>query len=123
METKILADLQDLSDNREVTLDEGKNFLLAIWEEDTAGEFETEEEHNDYLDFIQNISDWETLDDKLNLCDYIIFDSIQELRDADTSGSVYLCNDCHEMHEELSTSCEICGGALREAAKEDIGHE
>ncbi|MFT9494353.1 MULTISPECIES: hypothetical protein [Bacillota] len=80
MEKRILADLQNPEEEFwYVTLEEGKDFLSRLWV-DSEDDFETEEEHEDFMEKIDKIDNWKELDDRLQGCDYGIFDNEEELK-------------------------------------------
>lgn len=76
---RILADLQDLEDNRKVTLKEGKDFLGRLWEDYHEDDWESLEDYEAFLDKIYNCNNWKELDEMLQGCDYTIFKNIKEL--------------------------------------------
>lgn len=80
-QTKIVADLQDYTDWEYMTIEEAREKLLAMWEDDSTYEFETEEEHEAFLDKIRNTEDWEEMDNMLQGCDYSVFEDEEELRE------------------------------------------
>lgn len=80
-ERRLMFDGQDLEYYKEITLEDGKDFLYSIWEDDTSDEFESEEEHAQFLEGIENIDNWEELDERLQLCEYFIYPSIETMKE------------------------------------------
>lgn len=67
---KIIADLQNLADNRECNLEGGKEFLSNLWEDD-----------EEVLGDIDKIDNWEEVEERLICCDYITFKNREELEE------------------------------------------
>ena len=78
---RILTDLQDVSDNRIVTMEEGKSFLLNLWEEFHPEDWESEQEYDNHLETIANVTDWDDLDNRLMGCGYTLFNNLAELKE------------------------------------------
>lgn len=68
MEKMYIIDRQDIKDFAEVTLEEARGFLLSLWE-DSDYEFDSIEEHADFLTKIET-ADKDSLKDMLLGCDY-----------------------------------------------------
>jgi hypothetical protein len=121
MKTKILVDIQDYEDYQEVTFQQGKDFLYNLWFDDDGF---TKEEHEKFLQEIENISTWEVLDTRLGGCDYTLFEDMEELREnqlIDEGKALFICNECDGVHENHELTCSNCNGDLRIVLKEELG--
>lgn len=80
-QTKILVDLQDLTDFQYVDLQQGKDFLLSLWtgSDDSSEDFESEDEYDTFIESLENITEWAELDSILQGCAYTICANENEL--------------------------------------------
>jgi hypothetical protein len=115
-------DMQDESDYSIESLNAMKSWLVDFWNNNPDEEMD-EEEHDNMIDGIWS-SDEKELFERLAGIDYT-FDELteKERKNFIQNGEefVYICNECNEIHEDETQTCEYCPSeSIREVTKSDM---